>query len=63
LFLAAGNGGLFNGLSSTFELIYAKRRIRTLSQEGLIDEDMHIRVTTNEQVKRQGVTAKIWEEC
>jgi hypothetical protein len=47
---------------ATAELIYVKRRIRTLSEEGQIDEDMHIRVATVEQVKRQGVTAIIWEE-
>jgi len=48
---------------SLAELIYTKRRARTLLDEGQDDEDIHIRVATSEQVKRQGVTAKIWEEA
>jgi hypothetical protein len=54
-------------------LIYAKRRTRQLlALTGLVDyeEDIedeakavHIRFATTEQVKRQGVTAMIWEEA
>ena len=43
------------------ELIYAKRRTRILL-ENRIDKRTHIRFTTVEQVKLEGVTGFIWEE-
>jgi len=48
---------------SLADLIYAKRRVRFLLDEGPFDEDIHIRFATSEQVRRQGVTAIIWEEA
>jgi len=43
------------------ELIYAKRRTRKLLEmEG---QDLQLRFATTEQVKREGVTAIIWEEA
>ena len=46
------------------ELIYAKRRIGLLLEDGGIelDEDVDIRFATVEQVKQQGITGMIWEE-
>ena len=48
---------------SLADLIYTKRRIRALLDEGQDDDSLHIWVATREQVKRQGVTAMIWEEA
>jgi hypothetical protein len=44
------------------ELIYAKRRTRTLLEDIGRDKKTHIRFTTVEQVRLQGVTGFIWEE-
>jgi Replication-relaxation len=44
------------------ELIYAKRRTRTLLKDIGRDKRTHIRFTTVEQVRRQGLTSFIWEE-
>ena len=46
---------------SVAELIYAKRRTRILL-ENRRDKRTHIRFTTVEQVKLEGVTGFIWEE-
>lgn len=47
------------------DLIYAKRRVRW-ELANLYDEDIpesvHILFTTTEQIKKQGVTGKIWEQ-
>jgi hypothetical protein len=49
---------------TTAELLYAKRRIRKLLEdEGMRDdENIHIRLTTIENIKTHGVTSTIWEE-
>jgi len=47
------------------DLIYAKRRVKTLIDNEWDDEDQdkpHIRFTTAQQLKQHGITAKIWEE-
>jgi hypothetical protein len=44
------------------ELIYAKRRTRILLENIGRDKRTHIRFTTVEQVKLEGVTGFIWEE-
>jgi len=44
------------------ELIYAKRRTRALLKDIGRDKKTHIRFTTVEQVRLQGVTGFIWEE-
>jgi hypothetical protein len=49
------------------DLIYAKRRTKKLLIDEYyetedIPEDLHIRFTTTEQLKQNGVTANIWEE-
>jgi hypothetical protein len=49
------------------DLIYAKRRTRKLLIDEYyetedIPEDLHIRFTTTEQLKQNGITANIWEE-
>lgn len=46
---------------NTADLIYVKRRIRTLLEDEDI-EDYAIRVTTTEKLKAQGITSMIWEE-
>ena len=50
---------------SLAELIYAKRYTKMLLEKYELqdDEDVHIRFAAVEQVKRQGVTALIWEEA
>jgi len=47
---------------SKAELIYAKRRTRILLENIGRDKRSHIRFTTVEQVKLEGVTGFIWEE-
>ena len=47
---------------SIAELLYAKRLTRRLLENAWDDEDVHIRFTTVDKVKRQGVTSMIWEE-
>ena len=49
------------GCPNVAELIYAKRRTRILL-ENRRDKRTHIRFTTVEQVKLEGVTGFIWEE-
>jgi hypothetical protein len=44
------------------DLAYAKRRTRTLLEDIGRDKRTHIRFTTVEQVRLQGVTGIIWEE-
>ena len=49
------------------DLIYAKRRTKKLLLDEYyetedIPEDLHIRFTTTEQLKQNGITANIWEE-
>lgn len=45
------------------ELIYVKRRIRKVLVENFEpNEDIHLRVTTTDKLKLQGITDKIWEE-
>ena len=49
------------------DLIYAKRRTKKLLLDEYyetedIPEDLHIRFTTTEQLKQNGITADIWEE-
>ena len=48
---------------SLADLIYAKRRVRFLLDEGQGNEDIHILVATNENIRRSGLTAKTWEEA
>ncbi len=46
-------------------LIYAKRYINKLLEDiydDSVDDDIHIRLSTTDQVRRNGVTGKIWEE-
>jgi hypothetical protein len=45
------------------DLIYAKRRTRTLLEEMDKSADTHIRFATSEDMKYAGVTATIWEEA
>jgi Replication-relaxation len=47
---------------SKAELIYAKRRTRTLLEDIGRDKRTHIRFATVEQVRLQGITGFIWEE-
>lgn len=47
---------------TTAELIYAKRRTRTLLEDAGSD-DLHIRFATLEKLKQNGVTGIIWEEA
>jgi hypothetical protein len=47
---------------SIAEIAYAKRRTRTLLKDIGRDKRTHIRFTTVEQIKLQGVTGIIWEE-
>ncbi|HET9174323.1 MAG TPA: hypothetical protein VFN56_03515 [Candidatus Saccharimonadales bacterium] len=54
-------------LPDTYTLIYTKRRIRQLIREANIyvddaTDDTHIRCTTQQHLKEQGITATIWEE-
>ncbi|MGB4967377.1 MAG: hypothetical protein WBO35_04210, partial [Candidatus Saccharimonadales bacterium] len=45
------------------ELIYAKRATKKLIEDTYADEgELRIRFTTTEILKREGATAKIWEE-
>lgn len=46
---------------NTADLLYVKRRIRTLLEDADID-DYAIRVTTAERLKTQGIMSMIWEE-
>ena len=46
---------------NTADLLYVKRRIRTLLEDEDI-ENYAIRVTTAEKLKAQGITSMIWEE-
>jgi hypothetical protein len=46
---------------NTADLLYVKRRIRTLLEDDDI-EDYAIRATTAEKLKAQGITSMIWEE-
>lgn len=48
---------------SITELIYAKRATKKLVEDTYADEgELRLRFTTTETLKREGVTAKIWEE-
>ena len=49
------------------DLIYAKRRVKNLLLDTYyevedIPEDIHVRLTTNEQLQKHSITANIWEE-
>jgi hypothetical protein len=47
--------------TNTAELLYVKRRIRKLLEEGG-DETLQIRVTTLDKVEASGIASMIWEE-
>lgn len=47
--------------SNLIDLIYAKRATKKLIEE-TYEDDLHIRFTTTELLKQEGVTAKLWEE-
>jgi hypothetical protein len=54
-------------MPTLIDLIYAKRRTKKLLLDEYyeaedIPEDLHIRFTTIEQLKQNGITANIWEE-
>ena len=43
------------------DLIYAKRSTKKLIED-TYDDDIHIRFTTTELLRKEGIPAKIWEE-
>lgn len=47
--------------SSITDLIYAKRSTKKLIED-TYEDDLHIRFTTTDLLRREGITAKIWEE-
>lgn len=48
---------------TTAELLYAKRLTKKIKQDVWNEDDVHIRFTTVEKLKQQGVTSGIWEEA
>ncbi len=48
--------------SSTADLLYAKRRLRLLLEDGDDEDDLIIRLTTVDKTKKDGITSEIWEE-
>lgn len=49
--------------STVAELIYAKRTTKQLVKDTYAEEGaLHLRFTTIDTLKREGVTANIWEE-
>lgn len=46
---------------SITDLIYAKRSTKKLIED-TYEDDLHIRFTTTELLRKEGITAKIWEE-
>lgn len=49
--------------TSIAELLYAKRLTRKLFETIGTAEDVHIRFTTVDKMRQEGVTGKIWEEA
>jgi hypothetical protein len=47
--------------SSTDDLLYAKRRLRWLLEDDE-ENELIIRLTTIDKIKKEGVVGKIWEE-
>lgn len=46
--------------SSTADLLYAKRRLRLLLEDD--ENELIIRLTTVDKIKKDGITSEIWEE-
>ncbi len=48
--------------ATTADLLYIKRRTRKVIEEEYYGEELEVRVTTIDKVRKSGVTALIWED-